>query len=118
MAAEAKVDFAHAVQSWVFGPNAGEDLADGAEVLLHLAFLTFSARCCQDSRSNADGKDLEDWDGVVNALEVGGDAEIGAEGGPDVPVGGVYAGSGRSDTVLHVPSRSAVVSSCSTADGR
>ena len=55
--------------------------------------FNFSPRFCQDTRSNADGKDLEDWDGVVDALEVGRDAEIGAKGGPNPPVGGVGAGS-------------------------
>ena len=92
LAAEAKIDFSHPVQSGVSGPHAGEDLADGAEVLLHLAFLNFFARCCQDARSNSDCEDLEDRDWVVDALEIGGDAKVGAERGPNSPVGSVGTG--------------------------
>ena len=93
LSAEAKIDFSHSVQSGVCGPHAGEDLADGAEVLLHLALLNFFARCCQDARSNSNFEDLEDRDGFIDALEIGGDAKVGAEGGPNPPIGSVGTGS-------------------------
>ena len=86
--------------------------------MLHRAFFNSAALRRQDSGADAVCEDLEDWDGVGNVGEVGGDPQVPAEGCLDGPVSAVGTPSGRSDATLHIPSRSVVISECLILGGR
>ena len=55
---QAKVDGAHAVESWVRGPHGREDLSHGAEVLLHASFLDWLVVCCEDACADLVSEDM------------------------------------------------------------
>ena len=55
---QAKVDGAHAVESWVRGPHGREDLSHGAEVLLHASFVDWLVICFEDACADLVSEDL------------------------------------------------------------
>eukprot|EP00957_Ditylum_brightwellii_P148064 11273307-Ditylum_brightwellii.AAC.1 len=59
LAGEAKADFPQSVHPGVFGPHAGIDLHNRAEIGINCAFFNWLALCFQDSTANMLGKDLE-----------------------------------------------------------
>ena len=58
LSSQAKVDCAHAVESWVRGPHGREDLSHGAEVLFNTLFVYGLVVCCEDSCADLVSEDL------------------------------------------------------------
>ena len=46
---QAKIDGAHSVESWVWGPHGREDLSHGADVLLHDLFVNGLVVGCKEA---------------------------------------------------------------------
>ena len=58
LSSQAKVDGAHAVDSWVKGPHGREDLSHGADLLLHASFVYGLVVGRQDACADLVSKDL------------------------------------------------------------
>lgn len=113
-----KVDGAHVVQSWVWGPHAGEDLPHRAKVLLDRTFFNVSAFRRQHASADAVGEELEDWDGVGDGGEVGADVEGGAVDVPLAPRDNIEATAAGGHTCAHVRDRRTVFVQCAVSGGR
>jgi hypothetical protein len=74
--------------AWVQGPHAGEALTDGAEVVLHCSrsYRLVAGIAGKGPRSDAMGKDLEDFDFVSDVKEQGVLVEGDTKCCPDAPV--------------------------------
>ena len=58
LSSQAKVDYVHAVESWVRGPHGCKDLSHGAEVLFHTSFVYWLVVCGKDSCADLVSEDL------------------------------------------------------------
>mmetsp|Transcript_20739 Transcript_20739/g.60326 ORF Transcript_20739/g.60326 Transcript_20739/m.60326 type:complete len:245 (-) Transcript_20739:138-872(-) len=84
-----KVENSQRRVSGVAGPHGVEDLADGAEVLLHCPLFDPLASRSQDTRADTLGKELEKLHGVRDAGEIRQDLQSGTERSPLPPRCGV-----------------------------
>ena len=55
---QAKVNGAHAVESWVRAPHGREDMSQGADVLLHASLVDGLVVSCQDACADLVSEDL------------------------------------------------------------
>ena len=49
LSSQTKIDGAHGVESWVWGPHGREDMYHGADVLLHASFVDRLVVGCKDA---------------------------------------------------------------------
>ena len=90
MAYQMKVELPRAVVVGVVGPHGCKYLTDRAEVLLNQSLLDRLPFRGQKAGTETLGENLEEGNGVLNVLEVGGDSQPAAEASPLVPGGGVF----------------------------
>ena len=90
MASQPKVVLPHVVVSGVVGSHGCEDLTDRAEVLLDQSLLDRLPFRGQKAGTDTLGENLEEGNGVLNVLEVGGDYQPAVEALPLAPGGGVF----------------------------
>ena len=99
LAFQEKVKLTHSVVSGVVVPHGCEDLTDRAEVLLYRSLLDILPLHRQKSGLDTLGENLEEGNGVLNVLEVGGYFRLAAEASPLVPGGGVFLEDGGQKTL-------------------
>ena len=58
LSSQAKIDGAHGVESWVWGPHGRKDMSHGADVLLHASFVDRLVVGCKDACTDLVSKDL------------------------------------------------------------
>ena len=78
--AQAKVNGTYRVDFGVREPQGLKDFPHRADVFVHAALLGGLVFGGQDACRDIARKDLKKWDGLKDALEVGEDADPGAEG--------------------------------------
>ena len=113
-----KVDIPHAVVSGVVGPHRYEDLTDRAEVLLDRLLLDRLPLRGQKAGTDALGKNLEEGNGVLNVLEVGGELVPAAEAPPLAPGGGVFLEDSDREPLGYYLLSSMLASCCLYPDAR
>ena len=74
-----KVELPHVVVSGVVGPHGCEDLTDRVEVLLDQSLIDRFPLQRQKADTDALGENLEEGNGVLSVLEVGGNFHPAAE---------------------------------------
>ena len=94
MASQPKVKIHHAVVLGVIGPHGYKGLTNQAEVFLERSFLDILPLHGQKSGTDALSKNLEEGNGVLNILEVGGDLEPAEEALTLAPGSGVFLEDG------------------------
>ena len=70
-----KVNIYHAVVAGVVGPHGCKYLTNGAEVLIERSLLDGIHLHGKNSRTDGLGKNLDEWNRVFDAFEVGGDVQ-------------------------------------------
>ena len=118
MASQPKVDLPHAVLSGVVGRHGCEDLTNLAEVLLNRSLLDRLPLRVNKASADTLEENLEEDNGFLNVLEVGGDLQPAAEAPPLVPGGGVFIEDGGRGPLSDCLLCSMVVSCCLHQYGR
>jgi hypothetical protein len=113
-----EVGVAEVVVSGVFGPHAGEDLGHGAKVLLHGPLANRPTVGGKVAGADLVGKELEQWDGILDAGKGGVEAESRAENAPLSPVGAVGGLATGMDASGNLVLAKAVESPCCCAGVR
>ena len=115
---QSKIELLHAVVSGVVGSHGCEDFSDQAEVLLNQSLLDRLTLRGQKAGTDVLGGNLEEGNGVLNVLEVGGDLEPVAEAPPLEPGSGVFIEDGGIEPMGDCLLCSMVFRCCLHPDGR
>ena len=118
LAYQPKIELPHAFVSVVVGPHGCEDLTDLAEVFLYRSLLDTLPLRGKKAGTDALGEKLEEGNGVLNVLEVGGDFHPAAETPPLAPGGGIFLGDGGREPLGDCLLCSMVVRFCLHPDDR
>ena len=94
LGSQPKIELLHAVVSGVVGSHGCEYFSNRAQVLLDQPLLDRLPLRGQKAGTDALGGNLEEGNGVLNLLEVGGDLDPAAEALPLAPGGGVFIEDG------------------------